>query len=102
MTSTWWRKQARYAGGLAEILIAIVATGIASLGIGGIILIGLFGWLILPPFLWPYTVNSWLHFFGVNWTMTWWMGYLFLFIPYVRRMMIPLAIVTFILMLFLT
>jgi len=102
VTPTWLRKQANHIKDFWGLIVVLIAVAVAGIGIGGTFLLFLFGWLILPPILWPYTVNSWLHVADVHWTMSWWMGYLFLFIPYVRRMMIPLALFTFILMLFLT
>ena len=53
-------------------------------------------------FLWPYTLNSWLAFFGKPESIVWWQGVILGFIPFIGHITIPAAIITWILMLFLT
>ena len=51
--------------------------------------------------LWPYTINTWLVFFEKTPSITWWHGALLGFCPFIGQATIPIAIVTWILMLFL-
>lgn len=51
--------------------------------------------------VWPYTLNSWLIFFGKEPTVVWWHGALLGFCPYVGQASVPAAVITWILMLFL-
>ena len=50
---------------------------------------------------WPYTLNTWLVFFGKEPTIVWWQGALLGFVPVLGQASIPAAVVTWILMLFL-
>ena len=52
-------------------------------------------------FLWPYTINSWLVFFGKDPTIVFWQGALLGFCPGIGQVSIPAAVITWILMLFL-
>ena len=51
-------------------------------------------------FLWPYTLNTWLHFLNKPESVVWWHGVIIGFIPVLGQFTIPAAIVTWILMLF--
>lgn len=50
---------------------------------------------------WPYTINTWLVFFGKAAVFTWWQGALIGLIPALGQIGIFLAIFTWILMMFL-
>lgn len=50
---------------------------------------------------WPYTLNTWLVFFGKTPSVTWWQGALLGFCPYIGQVSIPAALVTWAAMLFL-
>jgi len=50
---------------------------------------------------WPYAINSWLLFFGKTHRIVWWQGALLGFVPWIGQASIPVAVVTWILMLFL-
>lgn len=52
-------------------------------------------------FLWPYTLNTWLHFFGKPESIMFWHGALLGFCPIIGQVSIPVAVITWILMLFL-
>lgn len=55
----------------------------------------------IGAFLWPYSLNTWLHFFGKPEIVVWWHGALLGFCPFIGQATIPVAVVTWILMLFL-
>lgn len=55
----------------------------------------------IGAFTWPYTINSWLIFFGKSPVVTWWQGALLGFVPWLGQASIPAAVITWILMLFL-
>lgn len=55
----------------------------------------------IGAFLWPYTINEWLVYFGNEPKVVWWQGALLGFVPYLGQATIPAAIITWILMLFL-
>ena len=57
---------------------------------------------IIGAFCWPYTINTWLVFFGKPPSILWWHGVLLGFAPFIGQASIPAAIITWILMLFLT
>lgn len=70
--------------------------------------IGIFGFLfimficaVVGAFLWPYSINSWLVFFNKPATVVWWHGAILGFCPFIGQVTIPVAVVTWILMLFL-
>ncbi len=50
--------------------------------------------------LWPYSINSWLVYSGREPALEWWMGGLMGFVPGTGQSCIPIAFITFILMLF--
>lgn len=54
----------------------------------------------IGSFLWPYTLNTWLVYFGKDPSIVWWQGGLIGFIPWIGQASIPAAAVTWILMLF--
>ena len=56
---------------------------------------------IIGAVLWPYSINTWLAFFDKPQTVLWWHGALLGFCPVLGQVTIPVAVVTFILMLFL-
>lgn len=55
----------------------------------------------IGAFVWPYTLNSWLVFFGKPHSVVWWQGAILGFMPYIGQVGIPAAVITWILMLFL-
>ena len=56
---------------------------------------------IVGAWLWPYTLNTWLIYLGKTAKIVWWHGVLLGFCPYIGHITIPVAAVTWILMLFL-
>lgn len=56
---------------------------------------------IVGALLWPYTINAWLVFAGKPPAVVWWQGALLGFVPVLGQATLPLAIVTWVLMLFL-
>ena len=71
-----------------------------SLGILPIIIVlSIFG--IIGGFCFPYAINSWLVFFGKAPTVVFWQGFILGICPYVGQASIPVAVVTFIVMLIL-
>jgi hypothetical protein len=57
---------------------------------------------IIGAFLWPYSLNSWLLFIGKHAKVLWWHGFILGVIPGFGAMSIPIAVITWIAMLFLT
>ncbi len=57
-------------------------------------------WLIAAA-LWPYTLNTWLVFFDKEPTIQFWHGLIFCLVPYLGKVTIPAAVLTWVLMLFL-
>lgn len=51
--------------------------------------------------LWPYTINTWLIFFGKAPVITWWHGAIMGFLPILGPVTVGSALVTWLLMLFL-
>lgn len=51
--------------------------------------------------LWPYTINTWLVYFGKSPLFTWYYGAILGFVPFIGQLTIPLAIITWIAMMFL-
>lgn len=49
----------------------------------------------------PYTLNSWLIYFGKEPIIVWWQGILLGLVPGIGQLSITLAVITWILMLFL-
>jgi hypothetical protein len=50
---------------------------------------------------WPYSINSWLNYFGKPSMIVWWQGALLGFVPVLGQASIPIAVITWILMMFL-
>lgn len=65
-----------------------------------LLIAGVIGFLI-GGFLWPYTINSWLVYFGKKPCIVFWQGGLIGFVPYFGLTSIPAAVMTWILLLFL-
>jgi len=55
----------------------------------------------IGSFTWPYILNSWLVFIGKSSQVLWWHGFLLGIIPGFGEVSIPIAIFTWIAMLFL-
>ena len=54
----------------------------------------------IGAWLWPYTLNTWLEFFGKPESIAWWQGSLIGFVPFIGHATIHAAIITWILFLF--
>jgi len=67
----------------------------------GILILGLLLSTACGAVLWPYSLNTWLDFFGRPESIVWWHGVLLGLCPGVGQFGFILAAVTFILMLFL-
>lgn len=52
--------------------------------------------------LWPYTINAWLVFFHKPPTVVWWQGAIIGFLPIIGHATVPVAFVTWVLMMFLS
>lgn len=76
----------------------LTVAGFSALSIFGLILglILLFLGPILGAFLWPYTINSWLEYYGKEPAFAWWHGALFGFVPFLNLFMVFLAVATFV------
>ena len=74
-------------GGLAFVLLWLFFIGL---------------WVAINALLWPYSINSWLVYFGKfvegHGPILWWHGALIGLIPFIRKMVVPVAIITFIFM----
>lgn len=55
---------------------------------------------VIGAVCWPYTINTWLVFFGKAPAIVWWQGFLLGYVPGLGQASIPAAIITWILMLF--
>lgn len=55
----------------------------------------------IGAFLWPYSINSWLMFFGKDPIVVWWQGLLLGFCPGIGHITVPVAIFTWVVMLIL-
>ena len=55
----------------------------------------------IGAWLWPYSINTWLIFFDKTPQIVWWHGILLGFCPLIGQSTIPIAVITWILMLFL-
>lgn len=55
---------------------------------------------IIGMFCWPYSLNSWLVFFGKVPSIVWYHGFLLGILPVFGQASIPIAIITWILMMF--
>ena len=80
---------------LFKLGLALFSLGILPI----IIVLSIFG--IIGGFCFPYALNSWLVFFGKAPTVVFWQGFLLGIIPYIGQSSIPVAIITFIVMLIL-
>ena len=56
---------------------------------------------VIGAFCWTYTINTWLAFADKPQVIVWWQGALIGFVPYLGRLSIPAAVVTWLLMLIL-
>lgn len=56
---------------------------------------------IIGGFCWPYTVNTWLVFFDKEPIMVFWQGAVMGLVPLVGQTSLPVAVITWVLMLFL-
>jgi hypothetical protein len=56
---------------------------------------------IIGAFCFPYAINTWLVFFGKTASVLWWHGFLLGYVPWIGQASLPLAAVTWILMLIL-
>jgi hypothetical protein len=56
---------------------------------------------VVGAYLWPYSINTWLVFFGKEPSVVWWQGALLGFCPVIGQATIAVAVVTWILMLIL-
>jgi len=56
---------------------------------------------VIGALLWPYSINTWLVYFGKAPSIVWWHGALLGFCPGIGQATIPVAVITWILMLFL-
>lgn len=72
----------------------------------GMVAIVFLGFLVLMALvgalLWPYSINAWLVFFGKAPVVVWWHGVLLGFCPIIGHATLPVALITFVLMLILT
>lgn len=58
-------------------------------------------WCAVCAWLWPYTLNTWLEYMGKAPQVVWWQGALLGFVPYLGRLSIAAAVITWFLMLLL-
>lgn len=56
---------------------------------------------VIGGFCWTYSINAWLDFFNKDGGIVFWQGCLLGFVPYLGQASIPVAVITWILMLFL-
>lgn len=70
--------------------------GLGVLGV--LILLSLSG--IVGALCWPYAINSWLVFLGKNAVVVWWQGFLLGYVPGIGQLSIPVAIATWIILMF--
>jgi hypothetical protein len=71
-------------------------------GIGcGLLILIMLAFACLGGWLFPYTVNSWLEYAGKEPQVKFWMGMIAGFVPGVGQLLIPAALITWMLMLFL-
>lgn len=57
--------------------------------------------VLLNGWLWPYIGNSWLEYHGKAPQIAWWQGALIGFVPYLNKFVIPLAVITWFMMMLL-
>ena len=65
----------------------------------GLAVIYIIFWCALNAWLWPYIGNTWLEYSGKAPQIVWWQGALIGFVPYLNKFVIPIAVVTWFLML---
>jgi len=75
--------------------LAVLCSSVGVIGIA-LLVSGAIGALC-----WTYALNTWLVFFGKTIAIAWWQGALIGFVPMVGQLSIPVAVVTWILMMFL-
>lgn len=68
---------------------------------GGCLIFVLIISAIIGAYTWTYSINTWLTYFGKEPSIVWWQGSLIGFVPYLGQASIPVAVITWILMLFL-
>lgn len=56
---------------------------------------------VIGAVCWPYVINTWLEFFDKDVRIVWWHGALLGFCPAVGQASIPVAVITWLVMLFL-
>ena len=56
--------------------------------------------VIVGAVCWPYTINTWLVYAGKPPQLLWWHGALIGFVPGIGQLSIPLAVATWLLMMF--
>lgn len=57
---------------------------------------------IIGAICWTYSINTWLVYAGKDPVIVWWQGALIGFVPYVGQFSIAVAVITWIIMLFLS
>lgn len=72
-------------------------TLICGMGCGLIIIIMIIS-AIIGALLWPYSINAWLVFLHKTPCVVWWQGALLGFCPVIGQATIPVAVITWILM----
>lgn len=55
---------------------------------------------IIGGFCWPYSINTWLEFFGKDPSIVYWHGFVLGYVPWLGQASIPVAVITWILMMF--
>jgi hypothetical protein len=70
---------------------------------GSFLMFGIFVaiFMLVGACCWTYSLNTWLVFFGKQPVILWWHGALLGIVPFVGQASIPVAVVTWILMIFL-
>lgn len=56
---------------------------------------------VIGAICWPYAINTWLIYFGKPAQMLWWHGFLLGFVPGLGQMALPIAVITWVAMMFL-
>jgi hypothetical protein len=80
--------------------IALAAVGVSGAGTLFLCIICIFG--IVGMWLWPYSINTWLVYAGKPSSMLWWHGFLLGMVPVFGKLCVPVALITWIVMMFLT
>ncbi len=57
---------------------------------------------LLGAVCFPYAINAWLRFFGREGRVRWWQGLLIGLCPFIGTLSVPLAVLTFIILLFIS